>query len=226
MNRRRNKCGRIGRPVDITNMVASDDKRLLRAEMKRRLLAIDPADRAARSRQASSWLCNEPAFVDAATVMAFWSFSDEIDTRPICVAALAMGKRLCLPRMDDARRAMVPVVMKDVDAPMATDHHGVCTPLDTETVDIAAIDLVVTPGLAFDRAGWRLGRGGGYYDRFFADPACRAVRCGLAMDLQVVDHVPTDPDDQPLDMLVTDQHVRHFDRHAVRPDEPEGPADV
>jgi 5-formyltetrahydrofolate cyclo-ligase len=66
--------------------------------------------------------------------------------------------------------------------------------------------------MAYDRQGGRLGRGGGYYDRFLGQPGLRAVRCGLAFAEQVVDELPTAPHDQPVDIVVTDQEVLRFNR--------------
>ena len=72
------------------------------------------------------------------------------------------------------------------------------------------IDLVVTPGLGFDRKGNRLGRGGSYYDRFFANEQLKASRCGFAFAEQLVDSVPVTSTDIPMDFLVTDEEVITF----------------
>jgi 5-formyltetrahydrofolate cyclo-ligase len=66
------------------------------------------------------------------------------------------------------------------------------------------IDLIVTPGLAFDARGSRLGRGGGFYDRFLAEPQLVAARVGIALDEQIVDAVPTDSWDVSMHAVVTD----------------------
>ena len=66
---------------------------------------------------------------------------------------------------------------------------------------------MVTPGMGFDRRGNRLGRGAGFFDRFFADPRATAVRCGFCFWEQVVDWVPVTESDRPVDWLVTDEQV-------------------
>lgn len=73
------------------------------------------------------------------------------------------------------------------------------------------IDLVVTPGLGFDREGNRLGRGGSYYDQFFANPELKARRCGFAFAEQLIGSVPVTEFDEPMDFLVTDEQVVYFD---------------
>ena len=81
-----------------------------------------------------------------------------------------------------------------------------------KVVDILAeeIDMVVTPALGFDRKGNRLGRGGSYYDRFFANPVLKASRCGFAFSEQLVDSVPVTEHDEPVDLLVTDEEIIYF----------------
>jgi len=69
------------------------------------------------------------------------------------------------------------------------------------------VDVVVTPGLAFDREGNRLGYGGGYYDRYLQRMGRAAARVGIAFSLQIVDRVPAEPGDQRVDVIVTDQEV-------------------
>ena len=72
------------------------------------------------------------------------------------------------------------------------------------------IDLVVVPGLAFDSGGNRLGRGGGFYDRFLARLRRSAVTIGLAFDLQIIDRVPADDRDFAVGTIVTDRRVCHI----------------
>ena len=72
------------------------------------------------------------------------------------------------------------------------------------------IDLVVTPALGFDNKGNRLGRGGSYYDRFFANKELKASRCGFAFAEQMVESVPVTERDKPMDFLVTDEEVMYF----------------
>ena len=72
------------------------------------------------------------------------------------------------------------------------------------------IDLIVAPALAIDRHGRRLGRGGGYYDKFLAQPALRATICAFVFAEQLLDDLPHLPHDQPVDMVVTDAEVLRF----------------
>ena len=74
-------------------------------------------------------------------------------------------------------------------------------------VDPEKIDVVVSPGLAFDRRGHRLGYGGGYYDRYLARLHAHASRVGIGFAVQLLDEVPAEETDQPVDVVVTDRGV-------------------
>jgi 5-formyltetrahydrofolate cyclo-ligase len=87
---------------------------------------------------------------------------------------------------------------------------GIHEPAGGQPWLVEAIDFIVVPALAFDHRGYRLGRGGGFYDRFLALPDLRAVTCGLGFAEQVVDEVPVAPHDRPVKLLVTDKGVLRF----------------
>ncbi len=85
--------------------------------------------------------------------------------------------------------------------------YGPREPRERIAVDPETVDVVVTPGLAFDREGNRLGYGGGYYDRYLARMGDAILRVGVAFSLQLVGRVPHEHEDQPVDVVVTDQGV-------------------
>jgi 5-formyltetrahydrofolate cyclo-ligase len=104
---------------------------------------------------------------------------------------------------------MIPVQITSLETGLSTGTSGVRNPLAGVPVPFEEIDLVVTPGLGFDRRGNRLGRGGSYYDRFFANTELKAIKCGLGFAEQLVDTVPVVDHDVPVDLLVTDKEIVH-----------------
>jgi 5-formyltetrahydrofolate cyclo-ligase len=78
---------------------------------------------------------------------------------------------------------------------------------------VAGIDLVIVPGLGFDRHGHRIGRGRGFYDRFLAHRDWRGISCGFAIQEQIVEQVPVNEKDVGVNMLVTDSEINRFDPH-------------
>jgi 5-formyltetrahydrofolate cyclo-ligase len=103
---------------------------------------------------------------------------------------------------------MRPILCRPEEAEMFDISHGLRQPAWRQReVEIERIDLVIVPALAFDRAGNRLGRGGGFYDRFLARPGLGASKIGLAFDEQIVDTIPVGPNDIPVDIVVTDKEI-------------------
>ena len=95
---------------------------------------------------------------------------------------------------------------------MELDEHGLRTPRDGVPLPTNLIDLVVVPGLAFDAHGHRLGRGGGYYDRFLSRLRRSATSIGLAFEVQMIDQIPINHDDVSVKIVVTDRRVTNAPR--------------
>jgi 5-formyltetrahydrofolate cyclo-ligase len=186
-------------------------KQALRQAMRAALRAIPQDVAAEKSRRACQTLIGLEEFRSAQTVMIFLSMPHEVDTSPLALAAWQEGKRVLAPKVLWSQRRMIPVLCPSLnEADLSPGRLGIREPRAGQPSPLEKIDLVVTPALAFDRHGYRLGRGGGYYDRFLASPNLRAVACGLGFTEQVIDEVPTSGEDHPLDILVTDKEVLRF----------------
>lgn len=183
------------------------EKTEARSEVKRRIDALSPGQRIEKSRRIATQLLRTPEFTAARVVMLFASMPDEADTRPIIDASLAAGKTVLLPRVDPKTRQMAACPIKDVATDTAPSTYGILEPVGSICVAAAAIDFCLVPARAFDRSGGRLGRGAGYYDRFMADHAFRAFRCGIAFQEQIIDAVPHEAHDLPVQMIVTDSEI-------------------
>jgi 5-formyltetrahydrofolate cyclo-ligase len=85
---------------------------------------------------------------------------------------------------------MIPVRINSLETGFSTEATGLRNPITGVPIPIKEIDLVVAPALGFDREGNRLGRGGSYYDRFFANEVLKASRCGFVFSEQIIDSVP------------------------------------
>lgn len=186
------------------------DKAQLRRELQDRLLAIEAEQRDRKSRKACERLLSTEQFQNASTVMLFLSLPHEVDTSEAILHAWQLGKIVAVPKVSWEQRHMIPVEISSLETGFSTGNSGLRNPTVGVPVPFGDIDLVVTPGLGFDRQGNRLGRGGAYYDRFFAHEQLNACRCGFAFAEQLIDSVPTTDHDQPIDLLVTDEEIIHF----------------
>lgn len=187
-------------------------KKHLRKQMRQTLAAIPAAEAAAKSLAAAGKLVGLPEFAAARTVMAFLSVPGEIDTTEIVLAAWRAGKTVLVPKVDMAPRRMLPLEICSLDSGLAQSSYGIREPIGGKPWPVETIDFIVVPALAYDRRGHRLGRGAGFYDRFLGQPQRRAVACGLGFCEQLVDELPVQEHDCPLDLLVTDREVVRYVR--------------
>lgn len=180
-------------------------KRLLRRAVTERLRALDSVRFRDAGRSVAQRLTEFPQWREARTVCAFVSMAREIDTDELRGAAFAAGKTLCLPRVEGDDLSFRISLPSDQ---WALGPFGIREPLPSAaTVDFALVPgplFVVVPGLAFDDAGGRLGRGKGYYDRFLR--TLRALRndvfvLGIGLSEQLVESVPRTPFDESLDAV-------------------------
>ena len=183
------------------------DKAQLRRTLLNTLLAIPPEQRDERSRKACRNLVSTKPFQEASTIMMFLSLPHEVDTSEAILHAWQFGKVVAVPKISWEQRHMIPVQITSLETGLSTGASGMRNPVAGVPVPFEEIDLVVTPGLGFDKKGNRLGRGGSYYDRFFANTELKAIRCGLALAEQCVDAIPVVDHDEPVDLLVTDEQV-------------------
>ncbi|MCI0364735.1 MAG: 5-formyltetrahydrofolate cyclo-ligase [Phycisphaerales bacterium] len=180
----------------------------IRARMRALLTAMDEKQRHAASSSACSKLASLEAFDHAGVVMLYMPMANEIDVTPAAVKCFRLGKTVCVPRVDWHRGEMDPVEVTSLDDHVLDcDEHGVRVPKICRPILPKLIELVVVPGLAYDAQGNRLGRGGGYYDRFLGRLRPSATTVGLIFDQQIVPKVPTKKHDVAVDIVVTDRRV-------------------
>ncbi|MCA9288227.1 MAG: 5-formyltetrahydrofolate cyclo-ligase [Phycisphaerales bacterium] len=147
-----------------------------------------------------------PELAAARTVLTFLPLPDEPDLTPL-LEQLLTTHRLALPRIDWPAQRMWGVLVSDLVADVETTRHGVRQPRPGPALDPADIDAVLVPGLAFDESLARLGRGGGFYDRFLATLPAGATRIGVAFESRILARLPREAHDVPMDIVVTERRV-------------------
>lgn len=144
-------------------------------------------------------------FMDAGTVCCYAAIGSEAPTRDILQAILARGKQLVLPRTLFAERQLALHRVAGLDG-LVPGRYGILEPSpDSPRIDPSEVDIFLVPGVAFDVAGNRLGYGAGFYDNLLA--GAPGMRVALAHLCQLLPHLPTDPRDMPMDMIVTEAGV-------------------
>lgn len=144
-------------------------------------------------------------FQRSRTVLFYSSFDGEVKTFEMMVKAQESGKQVALPAINIEKKEIIPAIIADLHDDLETGPYGIehikehvrCP------VGLDQIDLVIVPGIAFDRGGYRVGRGAGFYDRFLARLGPEIPSIGLAFDFQVVDSIPRDDHDIPVSQVIT-----------------------
>ena len=148
-----------------------------------------------------------PEYDRASVIFAYISEGREPDTVGIIEQALADGKTVALP-VSLAGGIMEPRAIRSLDELVPGRFHIPAPPETAPLVDEESIELIIVPAVTFNSGGFRLGRGGGYYDRFLARSG--AVSVGLGRDRLIRDDVPLEPHDQGVACLVTESGVKRF----------------
>lgn len=144
-------------------------------------------------------------------IFIYVSYSSEIDTIEIINKALIDGKRIFVPRTVFKNKLMDAVRIYSLDN-MKKDRYGILEPgQENSCINPDKLDLIVVPGVAFDREGGRTGYGAGYYDRYFkkiSDERKKEIKkVALAYDFQIVDKVPMDKQDVRIDCIITEREI-------------------
>ena len=141
-------------------------------------------------------------FRKAKTVLCYVSLSYEVKTRRLIERMLEIGKRVVVPKVRG--RALALSEIRDPERDLVSGAFGVLEPSPRawRPVGVKDLDVVVVPGLAFDRRGHRLGHGHGYFDRLLGRLPEDTPTVGLCFDFQLLDRLPTDPHDQAVRTVV------------------------
>lgn len=182
-----------------------------RQELRKTVLAsrqqISVADVGEKSRLVAERLSGLTHWGEAQTVLLYVAFRNEVETRALIDQAVHEGKRVLLPvSIKKTRELELYPVAGSHD--LVEGAYGIMEPKrENQSISPEQVDLVVVPGVVFDRQGNRLGYGAGYYDRFLQRCRPSAARIALAFDLQLVDQLPSEPHDQRMDYVITETTI-------------------
>jgi 5-formyltetrahydrofolate cyclo-ligase len=147
------------------------------------------------------------AFRKARTVCFYVGTDREVDTVPMVERAITMGKRVLLPRVNLENKELKLFEIKNVRAQLLPGSLGILEPDPNAAKEAfpGDIECIIVPGLAFDAAKRRLGRGAGFYDRFLAQLPSGVFKVALAFSFQVFPEIPHEAHDQTLDEVLTEK---------------------
>jgi 5-formyltetrahydrofolate cyclo-ligase len=184
-------------------MVVEKEKKDLRQMLLERLLSLTREELKRRSKNVQKRLSNLPIYKEAKVIMAYYPLRGEVDI--LGMIRKAINKRFCFPVMDLVTGDLRAFEVTNFDEDFIIGPHGVREPntAKTKEVDIKEIDMVIVPGLGFDRARNRLGRGAGFYDRFLKKTKPPIIKVGIAFDCQILERLPIHQSlDETVDIVV------------------------
>lgn len=192
-------------------------KHALRIQLRRLRSGSEPFTRMATDRAISERLCALPAFIQAETLLTYLSFGSEVDTHAIIERAWKAGKTVAIPRCQPDTHTMRWYRIESFDGLVRSD-LGMEEPAPQAECELEPATgcsaLAIVPGLAFDRAGYRLGYGAGYYDRFLA--GFQGTSVGLCREVQLreslLDDGVIDTHDRRVDIVVTERRSMSWGR--------------
>ena len=148
-------------------------------------------------------LLNSEFYKNAKIIFTYVSFQGEVDTIKFIEKALSEGKTICVPKVISKKEGMEAHILTNLDE-LEKSSYGILEPKNkNKPINPLDIDLLIMPGVAFDKDNGRIGYGGGFYDRFLKTIAPKAHKIALAYDFQVFDKNPMDEFDERVDFIIT-----------------------
>lgn len=196
---------------EFENKIISE-KKLLRRRLFERLQSLSENQRLEESRRIEERLFSLEEFKTAISIALFVSWDDEVNTEGMLDRCIHMGKVVGVPYVEKNKEDLLFFRITDRKAQLKIGTFGIYQPIpgDAEPIGYDEFDVVVVPGLAFDRAGNRLGRGKGYYDRFLKKLKKDVLTIGVCFDCQLVESLPVLPHDVPIKLLISGSSMVFF----------------
>lgn len=174
------------------------DKKEIRRQIKKLRLALTEEEKMQAAERVFDRLEKSEPFIKANHILLYHSLPDELFTHSF-LQKWGSKKQLYLPRVKGDELEILPYMPER----LSTGAFQIEEPEGEETVNPEVLELIVVPGVAFDKRGGRIGRGKGYYDRLLA--GTKAVKIAVAYHFQMLEEIPVEPHDVPMDMVITDK---------------------
>ena len=185
----------IGYLFEKKNNVISE-KELIREKIKKKKQQLTDKEKEIEAANVFEKIEALPEFINAHNIIIYWSMPDELPTHNFIIR-WSKKKTMLLPVVKGEDMLIKPFSTKEE---LKQGSLGIWEP-DTQKEYLNSIDLVIVPGVAFDRDKSRLGRGKGYYDRYFINK--RIVKIGVCFDFQLLESIPIDSFDIKMDKVIT-----------------------
>jgi 5-formyltetrahydrofolate cyclo-ligase len=189
-------------------------KKTIRKDMREQRLSIPEAKQTKQALAVTQHFIQQFSCDELSKVALYLSYDGEISCYFIMDYLWQIGASVYIPKItpgNDQQAASMDFYAHQPNSPLLANQYGILEPIisDQPAVDAKQLEMIILPLTAVDQSGYRVGLGGGYYDRFLPS-APQAKTIGLAHDFQLVEHCPREPYDQPVDHVITPSKLITF----------------
>ena len=194
-------------------MAIFNDKKILRKEILTKRNNIDVVEKEEMDKKILNKFYESKYYRESKNIFIYISYDSEINTKEIINKALIDNKKIYVPRTEFKTRLMDAVEITSLEN-LIESEYGILEPSIYEPhIEPNELDLIVVPGVGFDRNGGRMGYGAGFYDRYFKkiskDKMQKIVKLALAYDFQILEDVPMNEQDVPVNYIITEKEFIH-----------------
>lgn len=184
------------------------DKKVLRQAMIKKRAGLSKEERFKKSKSIKDKLFDFEPFQKSNFIFTFISTDEEVDTHNIIKESINTGKRIGVPITVPKGRKLIVSELKDFDKDLELGFYDILAPKDEHLREVSPslVDAVLVPGLIFTKEGFRIGYGGGYYDRFLGKTK-DLIKIGVCFEMQMSDEVPIGSYDIPVDYIITEEKI-------------------
>ena len=160
------------------------------------------------SYQITNFVLDLPCLHSSSNIMIYLDFNHEVQTENLILNLLNLNKNVIAPITIKSEKKLLTHKISNLQSDIVVGAYGIREPNKaTPLVPLDSIDAIIVPAVAYDTNGYRLGYGGGFYDRFLDKLNPNCIKIGVAFELQVFDDVPKEPHDAKLDYIITESRI-------------------
>ncbi|MFH1867845.1 MAG: 5-formyltetrahydrofolate cyclo-ligase [Candidatus Omnitrophota bacterium] len=189
----------------VKSNINQEVKRSIRGSILDKLRSQSKEERSKASQEIKRRLFKDRSFQSAKNIMFYVSLDYEVDTSDMIKEAIKIGKRVIVPMTDNSRKRLIPSEITDPKKQLRKGPLGIYEPKKEyiKAVKAEDIDMIIVPGVAFDKKGNRIGHGGGYFDIFLKNLPKKIPTVGLAFKIQLLNRIKTLSWDIPVTKVIT-----------------------
>jgi len=180
-------------------------KKQFRADIRKRRDELTKKEIKEKSSIIKDRLFSLPEYKKAKKIVYYASFGSEVDTHDMIKESLS-SKKIVVPKVKGHELVLSRIHSFDE---LSHGKYNILEPSEIREIDEKKVDVIIVPGVVFDKKGYRIGYGKGYYDKLLHRFG-HAVKIGLAFDMQIVDSVPKEEHDIKMDIVITEKRVMIF----------------